>query len=74
MRRQAILSVLAVTIFLIGAWSLHTTSQAAADVAQGKAYFAGGCFWCMEEAFEKVEGVSAVTAWVHGRDGRKSEL
>lgn len=22
-----------------------------------KAYFAGGCFWCMEEAFEKVEGV-----------------
>jgi peptide-methionine (S)-S-oxide reductase len=22
-----------------------------------KAYFAGGCFWCMEEAFEKVDGV-----------------
>ena len=21
------------------------------------AYFAGGCFWCMEETFEKVEGV-----------------
>jgi peptide-methionine (S)-S-oxide reductase len=69
MRRQAILSVLAVTIFLIGTWSLqslHTTSQAAADVAQGKAYFAGGCFWCMEEAFEKVEGVSAVTSGYMG--------
>ena len=26
-----------------------------------KATFAGGCFWCMEEAFDKVEGVSAVT-------------
>ncbi|HRI40027.1 MAG TPA: peptide-methionine (S)-S-oxide reductase, partial [Nitrospira sp.] len=25
-----------------------------------KAYFAGGCFWCMEEAFEKVEGVVSV--------------
>tara|TARA_Y100000816_G_scaffold290282_1_gene278588 strand:+ start:758 stop:1327 length:570 start_codon:yes stop_codon:yes gene_type:complete len=22
-----------------------------------KAYFAGGCFWCMEESFEKKEGV-----------------
>ncbi|NCU50896.1 MAG: peptide-methionine (S)-S-oxide reductase, partial [Candidatus Fonsibacter lacus] len=21
------------------------------------AYFAGGCFWCMEAAFEKIEGV-----------------
>jgi len=24
---------------------------------KAKAYFAGGCFWCMEEAFEQVEGV-----------------
>ena len=22
-----------------------------------KVYFAGGCFWCMEESFDKVEGV-----------------
>ena len=22
-----------------------------------KAYFAGGCFWCMEESFDKVNGV-----------------
>ena len=22
-----------------------------------KIYFAGGCFWCMEESFDKVEGV-----------------
>ena len=22
-----------------------------------RAYFAGGCFWCMEESFDKVEGV-----------------
>ena len=25
-----------------------------------KAYFAGGCFWCMEEPFEKTEGVTNV--------------
>ena len=54
MRRQAALTVLTVAIFLIGAWNVQSTSQAAADATFGKAYFAGGCFWCMEEAFEKV--------------------
>lgn len=32
----------------------------------GKAVFAGGCFWCMEEAFEKVEGVISVTSGYTG--------
>nr|WP_232787923.1 peptide-methionine (S)-S-oxide reductase MsrA [Paraglaciecola sp. MB-3u-78] len=32
------------------------TSQATAD----KAIFAGGCFWCMESDFEKLEGVTEV--------------
>jgi peptide-methionine (S)-S-oxide reductase len=27
-----------------------------------KATFAGGCFWCMEEPFEKLDGVISVTA------------
>ncbi|BFU94666.1 MAG: Peptide methionine sulfoxide reductase MsrA [Nitrospira sp.] len=31
-----------------------------------KAYFAGGCFWCMEEAFEKVDGVMAVISGFMG--------
>lgn len=31
-----------------------------------KAYFAGGCFWCMEEAFEKVEGVVEVVSGYMG--------
>ena len=66
MRRQAALSVLTVAIFLIGAWNLQSTSQAAADAAIGKAYFAGGCFWCMEEAFEKVEGVLSATSGYMG--------
>src|SRR5262245_17734982 len=34
--------------------------------APAKAYFAGGCFWCMEEAFEKVEGVSEVISGYMG--------
>jgi peptide-methionine (S)-S-oxide reductase len=53
-------------IFLIGAWNVQTTSQAVADATLGKAYFAGGCFWCMEEAFENVEGVLSVTSGYMG--------
>ncbi len=30
------------------------------------ATFAGGCFWCMEEAFEKVKGVTSVVSGFHG--------
>jgi peptide-methionine (S)-S-oxide reductase len=55
-----------VAILLIGSWSLQSTSQAATDAAPGKAYFAGGCFWCMEEAFEKVDGVSSVISGYMG--------
>ena len=32
----------------------------------GKAYFAGGCFWCMEESFEKVEGILEVISGYSG--------
>ena len=34
--------------------------------SQAKATFAGGCFWCMEEAFEKVEGVVSVISGYTG--------
>jgi peptide-methionine (S)-S-oxide reductase len=30
------------------------------------AYFAGGCFWCMEESFEKIEGVIDVVSGYSG--------
>ena len=32
----------------------------------GKVYFAGGCFWCMEESFEKKEGVIEVVSGYSG--------
>jgi peptide-methionine (S)-S-oxide reductase len=35
--------------------------------AEAKATFAGGCYWCMEEPFEKLVGVISVTAgWAGG--------
>jgi methionine-S-sulfoxide reductase len=30
------------------------------------AYFAGGCFWCMEAAFEKIDGVTDVVSGYSG--------
>ena len=31
-----------------------------------EAYFAGGCFWCMEDAFEKIDGVEEVISGYSG--------
>jgi peptide-methionine (S)-S-oxide reductase len=46
--------------------SAASTPPAAAEKATAKALFAGGCFWCMEPAFEKVEGVSSVISGYTG--------
>ena len=43
---------------------LFQTSLFAQDLE--KVYFAGGCFWCMEESFEKFEGVSKVISGYSG--------
>ena len=66
MRRQITRSVLAVAVLLVGAWNVQSTGLAVADATSGKAYFAGGCFWCMEEVFEKVEGVLSATSGYMG--------
>jgi peptide-methionine (S)-S-oxide reductase len=42
------------------------TGSAGHAAEQAKAVFAGGCFWCMEEVFEKVEGVVSVTSGYMG--------
>ena len=51
--------------------SAMTVHAAAAEDGQDKATFAGGCFWCVEEAFEKVPGViSAVSGYIDGHVDR----
>jgi peptide-methionine (S)-S-oxide reductase len=40
--------------------------QPAWGASEALATFAGGCFWCMEEAFEKVPGVISVTSGYTG--------
>ena len=50
------------------ALSQAISKQAAANPATAKATFAGGCFWCVEEAFDKVPGViSTVSGYTGGR-------
>ncbi|MFO7963853.1 MAG: peptide-methionine (S)-S-oxide reductase MsrA [Desulfobacterales bacterium] len=46
------------------------SSCASADVKTKTATFAGGCFWCMEKPFEKLDGVVSV---VSGYTGGKTE-
>jgi len=49
-------------IFVLLAGSLTYLPNALAD----KAIFAGGCFWCMESDFEKLEGVTDVISGFTG--------
>ena len=49
--------LLFVTIFFLDL-SLHASEK--------KAYFAGGCFWCMEESFDQVEGVLSTISGYSG--------
>ena len=54
---------------LVGGSTLLTqTAGQPAQAAEegGTAVFAGGCFWCVEEAFDKVEGVSETTSGYTG--------
>ena len=42
-------------IFLVLLFLMLSSNLYAANIK--KIYFGGGCFWCMEESFDKVEGV-----------------
>lgn len=72
--------VLALTVFLVGgaAFSLSGIDEPSStnkswtaqvqDQEPLKATFAGGCFWCIEAAFEDIKGVkSAVSGYAGGK-------
>ena len=46
-----------------------SASFAEARIPTERAIFAGGCFWCMEPPFEKLDGViSAVSGYIGGKE------
>jgi len=50
--------------FLILFFLINTNLSHSAQ--KDKAYFAGGCFWCVEESFEKLNGVEEVISGYSG--------
>ena len=55
--------ILFVTALLLTSFSSHAQPKTAV------AYFAGGCFWCIESDFEKLPGViSAVSGYTGGKE------
>jgi peptide-methionine (S)-S-oxide reductase len=65
MRFRPILNALAVLGMIISGASLAQQPgppAAAASPGTKKAIFAGGCFWCMEPPFDKLDGVLSTTS------------
>lgn len=53
--------------FWIGGMTIAPQGSLAVEESQyAKATFAGGCFWCMEEVYEKVQGVVSVISGYTG--------
>jgi peptide-methionine (S)-S-oxide reductase len=70
MSKRLILGGTLVAAVLLIAFALFRTQPAEAQRAQprqvAKATFAGGCFWCMEPPFDKMEGVLSTTSGYTG--------
>lgn len=60
------LTTLTLATCLLIATAAAAQAPAGGSVATAKATFAGGCFWCMEEAYDKVPGVVATTSGYMG--------
>src|SRR5437660_987489 len=67
MDKRITIGLFLVAILLAGAVSAATDGTPGADSRRlEKATFAGGCFWCMEEALDKVDGVVSTTSGYTG--------
>jgi len=71
MNKRIVVSVFLVSLLAIGVAGAAGNAKPGTDgLKLEKATFAGGCFWCMEEALDKVDGVVSTTSGYTG--GRKA--
>jgi len=72
MKSKKIIPVFLVTAFIVscesGAESMQTGNNYEPQENETTAIFAGGCFWCMEPPFEKLDGVSGAISGYTGGD------
>ena len=67
MKNRIALGMFLITLLLAGVAAAAGDAKSAADGRKlEKATFAGGCFWCMEEALDKVDGVVSTTSGYTG--------
>ena len=67
MIKHVVLGLFFVNLLMAGTVSMATDATQGADGRRlEKATFAGGCFWCMEEALDKVDGVVSTTSGYTG--------
>ena len=66
MRKLLIPLVALLSVACSGGSEAQARQSVPAGVALDTATFAGGCFWCVEEAFDKVEGVVSTTSGYTG--------
>ncbi|MCK7593625.1 peptide-methionine (S)-S-oxide reductase MsrA [Pseudomarimonas salicorniae] len=62
----AALCAVSLAALFAGAWSPSaargSSDEAAASQGEARAIFAGGCFWCMEPPYDKLDGVLSTTS------------
>jgi len=61
-----LMKILLVSLSVLAVLAVIATAQSRSQ----KATFAGGCFWCMESAFEKLDGVIDVVSGYAGGGGQ----
>jgi peptide-methionine (S)-S-oxide reductase len=55
-------------ILLLSGGTAYAASQSTGSTETAKATFAGGCFWCMEPPFDKLDGViSTISGYAGGK-------
>ncbi len=56
----------ALIVLILSGASKHSTEPVPSESELAKATFAGGCFWCMEPPFDKLQGVVSTTSGYTG--------